>query len=504
MKNIVILGGGSAGWITALFVKEMFPNNEITLVEDPSTPPIIAGESGSAQFNKLLNFLGIDFDDWVIKVNAMPKLGGKLTNWNGIGTEFIHGLIPAWYSARYNAEFPSFGLSAIDFMSSAVALDIPVENIFYAASLQHNNKLPITPHTHDPMQRFNVLSMPMWHFDSRANAAFMKNKGIEKGIKLVEGKYLKSVRKDNGDIDSILLDNDRVLKADWYFDCSGFARLLLKKELGVEEKDLSNYFPASSVVAWWDETPEIKNYTGLHAMKYGWSWNINLQHRAGNGYIYDDSYISKDQAIEEIETTFNKKITPVANLKFTPSLLKEGWRNNVIAIGLSTGFLEPLESNGLSSIAEQLKAVEYFWNPDSEGGWDRKCYNQYNWEVMNDICDFLCLHYRGHRNDTDFWRDHSSNPLRVSDKLQDRLDGARNGILGIDNTQGYAIENYIIVLQGLDLINKEKLKRRLLAKRASIFDDFTKHYNIMSKEIAQINEICYTTEQWKEIMYGKS
>ncbi len=504
MKKIIVLGGGSAGWITALFLKEMFPNNEITVVEDPSTPPIVAGESGSAQFNKLLNFLGINFDDWVVRVNAMPKLGGKLTNWNGVGTAFIHGLIPSWYSTRYNAEFPSFGLTPVDFMASAVALDIPVENIFYAASLQHNNKLPITPFSQDPRQKFNVLSMPMWHFDSRANAAYMKEKGLEKGIGLVEGKYLQSIHNDNGNINTIILEDQRQLTADWFFDCSGFARLLLKKEMKVEEVDLSNYFPASSVIAWWDEEPEIKNYTGLNAMKHGWSWNINLQHRAGNGYIYDDSHITKDQAHEEIEQTYGKKITPVATLKFTPSLLKEGWRNNVVAIGLSTGFLEPLESNGLSSIAEQLKAVEYFWNPNSEGGWARDCYNRYNWEVMNDICDFLCLHYRGHRNDTDFWRDHNTNPIRVSDNLRARLEGAKQGVLGIDDTKGYAIENYIVVLQGLGLINKEKLKNNLLAKRANIFEDFARHYDILSKEIAQINEICYTTEQWKELMYGKN
>lgn len=504
MKNIVVLGGGSAGWITALFIKEMFPNNYITVIEDPATPPIVAGESGSAQFNKLLNFLSINFDDWVVKVNAMPKLGGLLTNWNGVGTSFIHGLIPSWYDIKYKSEFPSFGTTPIEFMSAAVALNIPVENIFYAASLQHNNKLPLTPFSQNSNQKFNVLSMPMWHFDSRANAAFMKEKGLEKGIRLVEGKYLSSVRKENGDIDTIMLDGQRTIKADWYFDCSGFARLLLKKELSVEEVDLSNYFPASSVIAWWDEEPAIKNYTGLNAMEYGWSWNINLQHRAGNGYIYDESHISKDQAFEEIERTYNKKITPVATLKFTPSLLKEGWKNNVVAIGLSTGFLEPLESNGLSSIAEQLKAVEYFWNPNSEGGWDRDCYNKYNWEVMNDICDFLCLHYRGHRKDTDFWRDHNTNPKRISNNLRNRLDGAKQGILGIDDTKGYAIENYIVVMQGLGLIDKEKLKNRLLAKRASIFEDFYKHYDMLSKEIAQINEICYTTEQWKEIMYGKN
>jgi tryptophan halogenase len=498
-RDIIVLGGGGAGWITALFLKEKFPNISITVVEDPNTPPIVAGESGSALFNKLLNFLGIEFNEWIPAVNAMPKLGGRLVNWNGIGTSFVHGLVPQWYSARYDGEFPAFG-DSIDFISTAVALDVPVDKIFYAADLQNTNKIPITPA--GGVNSFNVLTMPMWHFDSRANATFMKERALEKNIKLVEGKYISCTKTPRGDISSILLDDGSELKADWYFDCSGFARLLLKKELGVEENDLSDYFPASSVLAWWDD-PTIKNYTGLTAMKHGWSWEINLQHRAGNGYIYDEQHASVDEIVQEIEETFNKKITPVANLKFRPSLLKEGWRNNVIAIGLSSGFLEPLESNGLSSIAEQLKAVENFWNPESLGGWDRDCYNRYTAEVMSDICDFLCLHYRGKRNDTEFWRDHNTNPIRISDKLRERLDGAREGVLGIDDVQGYGIENYIVVMQGLSLINKEKLKNRLLAKRSTIFEDFEKHYNILSKEIAQINEICYTTEQWRSIIYGK-
>ena len=501
MNTIVVLGGGSAGWLTALFIRTVYPTCKITVIEDPATPPIIAGESGSASLNKLYNFLEINFNDWIPAVNAMPKLGGKLTDWNGVGSSFTHGLIPDWYALDYKAYHPEFG-NANDFISCTVAENIPLENIFYNGVLQNIGKLPITPSDTDTT--FNVLTMPMWHFDSRANAEFLKTLGRQRGIELVEGKYLFSTKKETGDIASIHLDTHQTVSADWFFDCSGFARLLLQKELAEQPIDLSDKFTASTVMAWWDDTPELKPYTGLTALKYGWAWNINLHHRAGNGYIYDSNYITAEQAIEEVETQFNIKITPVANLKFTPALMKKAWKNNVIAIGLSSGFLEPLESNGLAAVAEQLKLVSEYWSPSSNSASEQTQFNNANLKVMNGISDFLSLHYRGHRSDTEFWRDHNHNPARVSDALRERLDLWSAGVVGVDNSELYAFENYIVVAQGLDLINKSKLKSRLLAKRSTIFNEFYQSFNRLEKDIDNIAKICYTIEEWNTIVYGKN
>jgi len=496
MKTIAILGGGSAGWLTALFVKQVWPACDVTVIEDPNTPPIIAGESGSASLNKLFNFLEIPFDDWIVSVNAMPKLGGKFVNWNGIGTEFVHGLIPDWYRLDFNAKFPEFGLGN-DFLACSLAEGIPTEKIFYNGSLQRVNKLPISPSS---VGKFNVITLPMWHFDSRANADYMKRRGISKGIKLIEGKYIKSNKALNGDIDSITLDTRDQINADWFFDCSGFARLLLQKELNEPFKDLSEYFPARAVVAWWNE-PVLKNYTEMTALKNGWSWNINLKHRAGNGYIYDPDRITADQAIDEAEKYFNIKIDPVANLKFTPGLFLNSWKNNVIAVGISSGFLEPLESNGLASVAEQLKILSEFWSPDSNTVYEQKSFNDKYQKIMFDISDFLSLHYRGHRNDSDFWQDHNSNPQRISASLQHKLDLWKSGSLGIDNTEVYALENYAVVIQGLDLINKDKLRQRLLSKRSTIFEDFHQSYQKLSNDVDNITSICYTLEEWVKLVY---
>lgn len=503
-KKIVILGGGSAGWLTALFIQKNYPAVDISVIEDPDTPPIIAGESGSALMSKLYNFLEINIDEWVPAVNAMPKLGGTFTDWNGVGTDFVHGLIPDWYKMRYEGEFSEFG-RANDFLSCALASNIKLEDVFYNGKLQRIGKLPITDPT-NPRERFHVITMPMWHFDSRANADYLKKLGIKRGISLIEGKYTNCTKSENGNITSLTLAGDRIVEGDWFFDCSGFARLLAHKELGEPLTDLTNYFPARQVVAWWDDTPKLLNYTDVKALKYGWSWNITLRHRSGNGYIFDPDLITIDQAIEEVETSLGKTINPVAKLKFTPCQMQRSWIKNVFAFGLSSGFVEPLESNGLLVVVDQLSILSEHWTPDSDSG-DTQSMKMFNREFikqMDEIRDFLALHYRGHRRDTEFWRSHAYDQFRIPDSLQEMLDMYKEGNAGIGDKMAYGHESWATVAQGLDLINIDKLKRNLKSKREHIFDDFNRYYLEVSKELDQICQVCYTVEQWKNIIYGQS
>lgn len=502
MSDVVILGGGSAGWITALFIRKTYPAADITVIEDPATPPIIAGESGSALLNKIYNYIGINFDDWVVSVNAMPKLGGTFTDWNGVGTDFVHGLIPDWYKIKYEAKFSEFGRNN-DFINCALAEGIKLEDVFYNGRLQRISKLPITRASR-PDEKFHVISLPMWHFDSRANADYLKKLGISRGVKLVEGKYQSCTRLDSGGIQSLTLEGDQLITGDWFFDCSGFARLLMHKELGVPLTDLTDIFPARQVVAWWDDTPSLANYTDITAMKYGWQWGINLNHRSGNGYIFDPDLITVEQAIDEVEQRIGQKIDPVANLKFTPQQMQISWKENVFAFGLSSGFVEPLESNGLLVVVAQLDLLSDYWAPGAEhNSVTQSNFNKEFIERMDDIRDFLAMHYRGHRRDTEFWKSHAHDACRIPDSLRHRLDMFREGIVGVSDTVSYGFESYATVAQGLGLVNLDKLRQRLLSKRATIFDDFKTHYADLAKEIDAISNICYTVRQWREIYYGK-
>lgn len=496
MNNIAILGGGAAGWLTALFLKKVYPSINITIIEDPSKPPIIAGESGGVSLSLFYRYLNIDLNQWIIETNALPKLGGKFFDWNGVGTEFIHGSIDRGYDRNYSANVPSFLGKNREFLLCALADELPVEEIFYNAKLISLNRLP--------MSLVNEgMDILMWHFDSRANAAFLKNVGLSRGIKLLEDNYTYAQKFNNGNIKSLHFSSGASFEADWFFDCSGFSRLLLEKETKVPFTDLTNLFPARSVVAWWDKESKLINRTNVSAMKYGWSWNINLYNRAGNGYVFDPDHITVDQAIQEANTRFQTTIDPLATFTFTPSIATEAWKNNVIAIGLSSGFIEPLESNGLSQVILQLELLERYWNPKSDSSTEKILYNRYYTHLMNEIINFLSLHYKGHRRDTDFWKSHAYDSCRTSSELTERLESWKAGAVLDDvfNFNIYGFESYITVIQGLNLVDTSKLKNRLVSKRQGIFADFYKSQNHLKSFITQLSDNSLSLEKWTQLTY---
>jgi tryptophan halogenase len=477
-SKVIVLGGGSAGWLTALFVQRNWPRCEVTVVEDPSKPPIIAGESGSTTFVTFLKHLKIDHDEFVKRVNATPKLGGKFTDWNGVGTEFIHALqtdyapwLDGWTDyfagAMPEATLTLGQMNSImqaeknkdTFLKTILGNKIPLSKAFYSSEFINQQRVPFG--CDENLQK--LPCPPMWHFESRAGAAYFKELGLERGIRLVEGTFQTADLNERGDITAIHLDGDRVETADWFFDCSGFARLLLGKTLNEPLVDMTDYFPARAVVAWWESDPCYAVTTNATAMKYGWSWNINLRHRSGNGYIYDPDHITLDQAVQEAEERFNKKITPIANFQFTPGMMKNIWKNNVFAVGLSGGFLEPLEANGIALIVENLYAIQDYWDPyrpDLQSPETVQRMNDRMWFLMEDFRDFLALHYRGKRRDTEFWRSHGEDKFRIPPSLQFKLDEWHDYFrctIPEPWPKAYSATAWMMVLQALDVVDTSKM-----------------------------------------------
>ena len=480
ITKTVILGGGSAGWLTALFVNKLYPTWEITVVEDPTKPPIIAGESGTTTFTSFLSYLKIDIEDFIRKTNSTPKLGGRLKNWTREGSEFYHVLVTdhaPWYEdfLQHVDEMPPIGISlgaSIKEMyrhkekdlyeAGCIAADIPLAEAFYAYYFIKENKVPVgSTNSHIPIH-------PMWHFESRAAAEYFKITALDRGIKLIQGKYTHSTQLPSGDIKEIILDQHTKISADLFFDCSGFSRLLLGQALNEPLIDYTNYFPARSVVAWWDK-PCACVTTNANAMKYGWSWNINLQHRSGNGYIFDPDLISMDQAVEEAEKFYGYKIDPIANFTFVPGMVKNAWKNNVIGIGLSTGFLEPLEANGIQVIIEQLWAFQDLYRPGDKNPQRPERFNQRVSALTDDVLDFLALHYRGHRRDTDFWKSHAYDKFRVPASLEHKLqqwqEYFRGDIAQKHRAGGYSATAWLQVIQGLELFDTKSLAQQMQSLR---------------------------------------
>lgn len=505
-SNVVILGGGTAGWLTGLFVQRNWPRATVTIIEDPNRPPIIAGESGSTTFTSLLRHLKIDINDFVQKVNATPKLGGKFVDWNGVGTQFIHSLqtdyapyLNGWsdYLAENRDELTVGTLMSImsaesakeKYMKTIIGNNIPLAEGFFANYFIEENKVPFGAEA-------DIPCIPMWHFESRGAAAYFKNLGLSRGINLVEGEFQNANVNQSGNVTSINLTNSKVIEGNWFFDCSGFSRLLLGKTMEEPIVDATAHFPARAVVAWWDEPCPCVT-TNATAMKYGWSWNINIRNRSGNGYLYDPDHITLDQAVQEAEIRFNKKITPIANFQFTPGMMRKAWKKNVIAIGLSSGFLEPLEANGVAIIVESLYGLQDYWDPYTASFEDRVI-NRFNdriWFIAEDIKDFLALHYRGKRRDTEFWQSHANDSYRIPAGLTEKLEKwgefySKSGVEPAGIT--YSSGAWLMVLQGLEVFDHTQL--------AELNEKFlplgNKVLNINKEKYKTLVEPFWTIEEW--------
>jgi tryptophan halogenase len=471
IKSAAILGGGTAGWLTALFLKRYWPELTITVIEDPKKPPIIAGESGGHPMDRVYEQLGIDIVDWAKEVNATPKQGGIFYNWNGKGHVFYHALFSKYYH-KWQERFPSKA-ERYFYFRSLIGSNIEPCEIPYSGKCVKNNLVPFD-------KNLNLIGPTMWHFDSRANAAYLKKIAFSRGITLVEGEFQYPKTNDNGDIISLVLDNNQEVNCDWVFDCSGFARLLLEKFYKSRKKDYSQYFPARAVIAWWDN-PIPSSATIATAMDAGWSWKINLKHRSGQGYLYDPDILSKDSALDEIKSKFGNHVEPVAAIQFTPEILERVQQNNVIGIGLSTGFLEPLEANGVGIIIDSLEHLKAMWDPFKSVDEFPEGYNRLILESYDSITDFLTLHYRGSGLGTEFWKSQQNDsyrkPLSLLNRIKEIEYFLETGKIDLEKfDRQYSLESWLTVGIALGVIDTTKVPRDETS-------DFVLQYYIEEKKL---------------------
>lgn len=450
-KKCTVLGGGTAGWLTALFLKHYWPTVDVEVLEDPSKPPIIAGESGGAGLTELLRKLGVNIEEWARSVGATPKLGGTFTGWGGEDHSFYHALFSP-FENKWLDKFGHTEHNRLFYIKALISAGIPLHDAVWAGPVMRDNRVPYN----EDLENISGYD-GLWHFDSRANADYLKKLGISHNIKLVEGTYTNADKDVHGNLTSLNLVDGRKIQSDWYFDCSGFARLLLVKEYNIPATDYSAFFPARAVVAWWDK-PNYNSSTVATAMSAGWSWRIGLRKRTGQGYLYDPDELTKDQALEEAREKFGQHIEPVANLTFTPCMLTKHRLHNVFGVGLSTGFMEPLEANGVGMIVDALSALYSAWNPDlNPQDPELEKFNLMMDGAVENIRDFLLLHYRGKGLDTPFWRN-MQDPHRVPDSIRDRLasweEFYRTGKYDpIKYDNQFSPESWLTVIQGLNLID---------------------------------------------------
>jgi tryptophan halogenase len=395
MKNIIVLGGGTAGWLTALFINKKITDCSVTLIEGETIGSIGVGEGTTPSIINFLRSIDIDPIDLINNINGTIKNGISFENWNGDNKKYFHSF--ATKNNLFNfSVYPIFGYDCYNFyLKNLIKKKLDFNDYVYPAKLSYENKIDLENITY------------AIHFDTNNFSNYLKPIAVKRGIKFIKGDFKDVIKDKNNFIKSILLTNGINLNCDFVFDCSGFARLLIEKNYKEEWISYREYLPVNKAIMFpreYKKEEDIFPYTKATALKNGWVFEIPLQHRVGRGYIFDDRYINENQAIDEVEKTFNEKIEVKKIINFKSGRSKNCWVKNCIAIGLSYSFIEPLEATSIWTTTEQLNVLSHFFdNMFIENKNSIKLYNEINNNNLDKILNFIYLHYITKRKDSEFW-----------------------------------------------------------------------------------------------------
>jgi tryptophan halogenase len=404
MKNIVIAGGGTAGWITALYLNRVMPDQNITLVESEEVGILGAGEGSTPHLIEFLNFVGIPVYDLVQNCDATIKNGIKFTNWNNDNSFYYHGFKNKKEVSYDAIDVSSKALSAFSTVLSAAYYDESLDEINFTKLLSEDYKVPFVDHG-DHFIKSGFYSL---HFNATKLAKRLSEIAIFRGVKKIEGRIVDVILDDSKNISKLILENEEV-DVDFVFDCTGFHRLILGKKLNAKWNSYSKYLPVDSALPFFIPIDDnISPYTEAIAMKYGWIWKIPLQTRYGCGYVFDSSLISEAEAAEEVEQYLGYQPEyPRKNkgsFKFSAGCYEEAWISNCVGIGLSSGFIEPLEATSIFTsllfLTRLLSDTQFLETKDQRF---KDEFNEYFRSVNSQIVDFIYFHYMSEGLNTPFW-----------------------------------------------------------------------------------------------------
>lgn len=440
IQSIGIVGGGSAGLVTALILKTRFPDINVEVIRSNDIGTIGVGEGSTEHWADFIDFVGIDYKDLIKECDATFKSGIMFRNWGD--QDYLQSIT-----------------TGFNFRKGKYAA-------MYAHKISQNcdPKDLVSPHAWDSkintwfINQEDTRPAVQFHFNTNKLNVFLTKFAEQRGIKFHDDEIIE-VNVDDQGIRS-LVSNHQTYKYDFYIDCSGFKKLLIS-QLGAKWKSYGKYLKMKSAIVFPCEmSKEIPMWTEARALKYGWMFRIPVYDRFGNGYIYDSDYITAEQAQQEVEEVLGFKVSIAKHITFDPGMLEKSWIKNCCAVGLSSSFVEPLEATSIgTSIQQTFLLADYLIGYNSEV---IDYYNKTLEGILENIRDFIVLHYITNREDSEFWKDikHLKIPNSLAEKLQiwkKRLP-SENDFYNVSEYRLFTDFHHILVMYGLHLFNIEAIK----------------------------------------------
>jgi len=442
MRRIVIVGGGTAGWMTAAaLAKTLHQEYSIRLIESDEITTIGVGEATIPPIVSFNAALGIDEDDFLKKTQGTLKLGIEFVNWHQVGTSYMH----AFGSVGHDLHHVPFYNYWLRQYLAGKASDLGQYSINTMASMQAKGMRALPDMAGSPLGELSHA----FHFDASLYAKYLREFS-KAGVIRTEGKVVSVTQRENGDIDELILESGERITGDLFIDCSGMRALLIEQTLKTGYEDWSHWLPCDRAIAVpCASSATLLPYTRSTAHGAGWQWRIPLQHRIGNGHVFSSKFMSEDEATKILLNNLDgEQLAEPRTVNFMTGKRLKQWNKNCVAVGLSGGFLEPLESTSIHLIQNSIARIVRFLPNNNITQADIDEFNMQSDFEYERIRDFIILHYKAtEREDTPFWR--YCKHMEIPSTLQKKIDlYCGNGRIFRENNELFAEYSWLQVLHG--------------------------------------------------------
>jgi tryptophan halogenase len=457
MKNdkeqieIAVVGSGTAGFVAALLLKTAFPVLNIKLVSSSKIGIIGVGEGSTEHWKQFMNLCKIPLLDMIKETDATHKYGIRFENWSNAHPDYFHSVSGDDQIFAYGL-FPMY----MGFIDNNMLLTNQTTSVGLI-----QNKIRVK-NLHENTNQY--------HFDTNKLNKYFDKLCFERRIEKIDGEVKHvNINTETGNIDSIDLDDNTNVVADFWFDATGFNRVLMTALGNTEWESFKDYLLCDSAFAFpteSDPSKQIRPYTRARALSSGWAFEIPTVARRGNGYVYSSQHITEDKAVDEMSALLGIEVQPSKTFKFDPGYLKKSWVKNCASVGLSSSFVEPLEATSIgTSIMQMMMIVPYVASYQSYYEHSQNHYNKRMEAMMDNILTMIRLHYHTDKTNSQFWIDAKN--AKLNEELEDSLNLWKERTptrydFPNNSNQLFGGAHLIHVAQGQNVINRDSIDPALV------------------------------------------